>query len=629
MGVKFMANLGGYFAVSYLAEHVLIDALDNAYRGNWRDAAGKAQWSADTSFGRLDAEGAVSVDKPGMKLSGATNAVLLKLSGRGRFDLTLNGALGGGVFIEALANVSVPIRISQEASFQKAVVDLTGIILDIADLQLTWFDNPPDGKSEAAVLSVNARKALADELVRRAEPFLTFRLPTDQLFYAELAVATQGIPGSVIILPDIKLGSPRVLDGWLAVGVDNADATAESHGDSLNIGLPPEPPLRSGKTDLPEVEEGDNSLRLVIDPSLLRNYLVENAKFAVIFATAAHPNIHPDLDNIGISFDDDTLVVHASGSIDRPNPFPGESSFTADVGIRPFIPKNAGAIYARINPDIRVDVPWYLEVLGSLIQLFGVDVYAKLNRANQSSLAILFGVKIREKVPGFDGLDVGIEARRLWLRPDLVAFYGVADTGATSELPKDLTPNVWADGWIWIRDRFLRLQLDPFRPNRLAADPTFRIRYRIRRGSDGTEVDAGAVWATPDPFGGPVDLWEPANYLETAFEVDLVAEQPPGHSIASVTQTIPVGDLFDRAHPFARWRKTHIFVQRVGAQTIEQRTTRLSAIHRTAIRERCEFCDTGTHRDKKTYVVEAIDTLPPPNEDEFSNRLCQYCFSKK
>jgi hypothetical protein len=186
-----------------------------------------------------------------------------------------------------------------------------------------------------------------------------------------------------------------------------------------------------------------------------------------------------------------------------------------------------------------------------------------------------------------------------------------------------------ADGWIWIRDRFLRLQLDPFRPNRLAADPTFRIRYRIRRGSDGTEVDAGAVWATPDPFGGPVDLWEPANYLETAFEVDLVAEQPPGHSIASVTQTIPVGDLFDRAHPFARWRKTHIFVQRVGAQTIEQRTTRLSAIHRTAIRERCEFCDTGTHRDKKTYVVEAIDTLPPPNEDEFSNRLCQYCFSKK
>jgi hypothetical protein len=113
------------------------------------------------------------------------------------------------------------------------------------------------------------------------------------------------------------------------------------------------------------------------------------------------------------------------------------------VGIRPFIPKNAGAIYARINPDIRVDVPWYLEVLGSLIQLFGVDVYAKLNRANQSSLAILFGVKIREKVPGFDGLDVGIEARRLWLRPDLVAFYGVADTGVTSELPKDLTPNVW------------------------------------------------------------------------------------------------------------------------------------------------------------------------------------------
>jgi hypothetical protein len=37
-----MANLGGYFAVSYLAEHVLIDALDNAYRGKLERRGGQS-----------------------------------------------------------------------------------------------------------------------------------------------------------------------------------------------------------------------------------------------------------------------------------------------------------------------------------------------------------------------------------------------------------------------------------------------------------------------------------------------------------------------------------------------------------------------------------------------------------
>ena len=77
-----MANLGGYFAVSYIAVHVLIDALDNAYWLNWKEAAGKAQLTADTPSGHLNAEGAVSIDKPGMRPGGAANAILLKLSGR-------------------------------------------------------------------------------------------------------------------------------------------------------------------------------------------------------------------------------------------------------------------------------------------------------------------------------------------------------------------------------------------------------------------------------------------------------------------------------------------------------------------------------------------------------------------
>jgi hypothetical protein len=165
----------------------------------------------------------------------------------------------------------------------------------------------------------------------------------------------------------------------------------------------------------------------------------------------------------------------------------------------------------------------------------------------------------------------------------------------------------------------LTLQLDFF--GRFIRDPTWRVRYVIRRISDGAEVDAGDVWAGPDPFGGPIDLWEDANYLETEFAVELQVERPPGRARARSTESVKVLDLFDRAHPFARWRKTHFFVR-------GQSSIRLSAIHRTAIRERCAFGDTGTLRKRSTYVMEALDSVPPPTEDGFSDRLCPYCFPK-
>ena len=55
-----------------------------------------------------------------------------------------------------------------------------------------------------------------------------------------------------------------------------------------------------------------------------------------------------------------------------------------------------------------------------------------------------------------------------------------------------------------IRDRFLRLQLGDFQ--RLFYDPTWRIRYVIRRGSDGVEVDDGSAWSGSHPH------WEIRSY---------------------------------------------------------------------------------------------------------------------
>src|SRR6187551_3715360 len=92
-----MTILGGYLAVTYVAEQVFIDALDAVWRVNWDVPNGAFQWGADTPFGRLEASGAISANKPGIAFHGATNSVGVDLSAASRFDVALGGAVAGGV----------------------------------------------------------------------------------------------------------------------------------------------------------------------------------------------------------------------------------------------------------------------------------------------------------------------------------------------------------------------------------------------------------------------------------------------------------------------------------------------------------------------------------------------------
>jgi hypothetical protein len=239
-----MADLGGFLAVSYLSERVFADALDALWWSNWREASGAAPWGADTPFGRLEASGGVSVDKPAMGFRGATNAIEIHLTGAHRSDVTLAGQRVGGVLIAFDAVVSLPITVTQEAANDKAVVDLSRFTLEAAQLRLSWFDGPRDANAEAALLSPAAREALTNEVRKRASRYLTFRLPTDRVFLAELMVVTKGIPGSVILTPLIKLGNVRILDGWFALGIDATSGIGATQGNAASIGPPPDaPPL--------------------------------------------------------------------------------------------------------------------------------------------------------------------------------------------------------------------------------------------------------------------------------------------------------------------------------------------------------------------------------------------------
>lgn len=615
-----MADLGGYFAVSYVAEQVFTDALEALWRTGWREANGMTTWGADTPFGRLEASGGISLDKPGLAFLGAANAIEIRITGASRVALTLGGNAVGGVFIAFDAVLSLPITVTQEQVFEKAEVDLTGFTLDAAQLHLTWFDGPHDPNAETALLGQEARDSLANEVRNRAARYLTFRLPTDRLFLAELAVITKGVPGSVIITPLIKLGNARILDGWFALGIDATNSVAATHGNAAGIGPPPDPPP-PGAAPMPQADPGNGSLRLIVDPTIALAYLSFNARLAVRLASAAHPHLHPNIDGIRVALEDDTIVLSGNGTVDEPDPFPGQMPFTATVRIRPFIPKNTSTVYASIKPDVRVDAPGFLKVLGAILDFFGGDTFAQLRRANKNEMAVLFGVAVNDqKVPETFGVYASIKGRQVAIRPNLLGIYGeVAVTTTFSEPKLDPAPTV--RGAVGIRDRFLQLQLSG---ERLTVDPTFRVQYRIKRGSNGTEVASGATWSgTSEPFGTKVDLWDDANVLETNFRIELAVERPPGTVLKQLVQRVNVLDPFDRSHPFVRWRKLHYFTGG-GSRPL----TILSAVHKTAIRERCKFCDVREGRFGTPYEMQALDILPAPEEEGFSTRLCEYCFPR-
>lgn len=614
-----MVELGGFFAVSYVAEQVFTEALENAWKLWWSDARGAISYSVATPYGELIASGAFSLEKPAVALVGAANAARLSLSAALRLDLQLDGVSVGGAFLEATANVDVPIIVVQEGAWKKATVDLSQFVLTRQQLRLTWFDGPFDARASDAVLSDASRARLTDELRRRARPYLEFSLPTDLVYTAEVGALTAGGPGSIIYVPQTTLGGVRVLDGWLAIGVDDAFYT-QTHGNLEMIGAPP--PLAPYARDITVI--------LVVDSALAQKYLNVNAKFALVQGLGSRPNIHP-VGEPGVLLRNNAVEITSYGRVDAPDPFPGSMPYSATITVKP-LRGSSGWVYASVSPNIRVDADWFLEVLGDIADFFGADVYARLRRANQGSSANLFPSGFGGQVPGMPGMGASISVEAMVLEPDLLAFYFRGTTSCSAASPPNELQLILEPSSVKIRERFIQLGWREMWAPLLLADPTYRLRYQIRRGSNGSIVAQGTAWSGTPRFGEAVDLWDPANYLETSFSADVVVERPPGNELQRSThEHISVDDLFDRAHPFARWHRNHRYVDR-GIHPPENATlVRKSAIHKTAIRERCKFSDAGTGSRPYEYTVQALDTLPPPEEEEneeedFSSRLCPYCF---
>jgi hypothetical protein len=594
-----------------MAESALQEALDSAWSAQWTNASGEVAFDVPIPFGSVAVRGVASIDKPTLHLIGALNRVRVGIAGTFRVTASVGWGPLAKIFATARTTIDLPILASQSHPFDNITVDLSRFTLTPIQVHVTPYDGALSEPVASALDSDEFRSRIEQELRRRLTPFLTFRVPTSAQWAWRSAAATAG-PGGVR-LPVVMSGGVQVLDGWVAIGINDIDVTDGTHGDLAVVGPPP-----GGRP---------GNVVIVMDGGRFKIWLERNAQRAIQMAQAYRPQIHP-LGDPTVVVRESEIEVQSIGGYDAPDPFPGRLPYGAKVIIRLGV-NGGGGVYGTVAPHVEVDAPWYIDVLGDIIDFFGGDVFAGLRRVNTASSATLFESRFGTDIPGLPTVSASIVATGIVISPDVAAIYGEVRTSTSS---KPAPTRVWFGidpGSIGIRQRYLTLKpvAEPYPGGAsvLQVDPTYLLHFELRRGTDSQLVVKAAVPSGPGASAMPsVDLWAPANYLETFFDAQLSVERAPGVVIGSSQQRIQVNDLLDRRHRYARWWRYRQYAVGIGAMRRVERKARMSAIHKTDIRERCRFCDFGV--GKPNY--EALDAIPEEdlNNPGVSFVLCSYCF---
>ena len=612
-----MAQLGGFFAVIYVAERALQQASVTAWRAFWPQTRGPMSYKTATQFGQLGASGGISLDPPSLSLINHTNRARVFLPVYARFSVQIDGATVGDVFIEARITTDVPIVVEQRETFRNVTIDLSGFAIPSADLRLTWVDGPDDTRASDAILSAESRAQLSDEIRRRAKNFLVLSLPTTEIWQAEFSGLTRG--DGLVVLPLTKFGGVKAVDGWLALGVDDT-IKQTTDGNPALIGPPPPPRVQVPHTAI-----------LVIDGALLQTFLAVNAHLALLEAMGRNPKLRPE-GAPQVIIGDGVIEVISTGLFDTPPPF-FAVRYTASIKIK-FLLSPDSTVYVSVSPNIRVDTTLFEDIVIELANFFGADVFEKLRRANLNSLAALFKGKISVSV---EALGASIHPEQIVIRPDATAIFGevemVGRNGVARENEMSFAPiqSIFGSGAVFsVHFRHHRIMGVRCHEPLFLQDPTYLLRYQLRRASDDNIVKVGRGWSGPQPdeIPGRWDQWNPLLYLESEQRVTVTAERPPGRLVGRGQFVIKMNDVFDRSHPFGRWRRRIIFAD---PPHVLQAKFRLSAIHKTKVTERCSYCDAGAWLPncRGLYEIEGIDTLPAPSDRGFSDRLCPYCFTEQ
>ena len=597
-----MAQLGGFLAVVYGSERGLRAILDGAWVEYQEERFPAVAWSAPTPVGPAEVSGVASLGKPVVSLRAAGDVAHVELQVAARVQVTVAGVpVGEAVTISDVA-ADLMVVATQDELTDVLRVRLGSFAISAQQTRLTWLEPPAVPVPVEALVNAVTLADLTAQVRPRLERLLEARMPSWRAHVPTVMIPTSfgPLPAS---LPRPVVGAARVLPGWLAVGIDDRGrADWQTHGDATLVGPP-------------EGVAADESVVLVVDGARAAAYCQGNVQLSLLVAAAEHPSLHPDGAGVRVELGDGALVVHASGTVNRPDPFPGSAPFTATVRCTLAVDYQDTLPYvvATADPDIHVDTEWWEDVLATVVWLFDPGIFEAYEKAGRKRVG-RFGPVLVRAFP----VETGV--RRVSIAPDAIRVFGWV-RGVSLVPPIGAEPVAVLEP-VGIRERRLALRLHRYDIPLLEHDPTYLLRYEVHAGSDGRVVATGQTWSGRADLGTtPLDMWRLDTELESSYDVVVSAQRPPGVEVRRSTATVPVVDLFDRAHPYARWARFHRYLGPTGWQV----TTRVSVVHKTALGQRCAFGDAGWVR-KRYYTVQALDELPEPVEGDRRTQPCPYCF---
>ncbi|HKN53892.1 MAG TPA: hypothetical protein VJX66_15420, partial [Amycolatopsis sp.] len=607
--------------------------------------------------------GSVYLDRPLIALRHADAAARADLTVRARLSL-------GPVEVTSVvqATALVPIRLGPATPDWSAplYLDLSTLTLQSARISSATVDGQP---LPPAALSDQLTAALVDAIRPLAGDRLRFAVPLTALSDMQFAAAEAGA-----VVPALRPVAVVVLEQSVVACFDCVGPFDDWHtqGDPAQIGQPWDTIAQQANVQdqmvgrQPWHKPDDVNLAVSFAPKLVTAAMAQSLKLQL---TTKPPYDGLIVTGVQASAQAGQVALHATMNVPAPAPFTDRVYITIDTTVVPI-----GDLLYLTRDDVDLDANWILTLLdaikgmwdgtvesmiqGRITGLFRDANMAIANIARGGYLPGLadlpgkpgFGIKIEAAaadptyfVTGANVLIAGTSARSLGrnciddpaflpgmtLPPDHawpvpVSLQHYVPNPDWDELIPQKKPSPAGFSAVNIRFPDVSVSLDLVHPL-VRRDPTLRLRWTVTAKEPGgrTSVPVRTEGWAIDPASRKlsINLWDPRLYVADELDVKLEYIRPPGEVVTTSLGEIQIGDRFLRAQPYVRWKHTLNWVTKEG---VFGTTKRASVVHRTDVRQRCLFCDTGNNRG---FDFQYFDALPVPEQDGYRTKLCPYCFS--
>jgi hypothetical protein len=649
---------GGFGAAVFVREALINDvvrAMHFRHGDDFRTAISKTLTLAGDS---ATISGTMFVETPNLTLREVDKKARVALSAWARLRVQTAG-VDEECVARLTAELLVPIVLDGvDKGFDQQFLDLSQFEVATAQVGVPWTSLPGGGHSKALAASEDFRKLLLDAVRPLAKKVLRINVPIEKIIQMQASLAAQSLP----FVPQVRVQAVKVFDGAIAAGFDVfTGATRETQGDMATLQLPwIQWAARSALQGGSRGDENEVQAIVAIQPAVFLKWGGLNVKFQVQ-KTPLEDGKRIDDVVLGLARGAATLLVTLTNIHDDPLPDDHIAVLASIVPMGDFISITGTEVVFNTSA-----LPGLIDLLGGLI----TDYVRSVVKDKVAGVALkanwaLASAKYNGPLPGAEGAPgralarvspaataidpefvlSGIHANISRGKPPGTGFDDPADdanvlpsTPVLSHRPpppfKFRIRQGQDSAYFWP----IRVQMLSFEHSdhpTLRRDPSLRTVWSVtvRRQDESIVHFSQDLWSD-DPGARilTMDLWSLEYYLSSHIDLRCVHYRLPSEAGAALASAVPeriyIEDRFRRDFPFARWHRDIAWFEMVDGERVVKSKLRESAVHKTDIRQRCQFCDVGgkTRAFSSAEQTQHLASLPAPDEAGFRMKLCPFCF---